>query len=70
MVFWGFFPEHGPLHFIILLTPCILHFIEMTKKKGKESQFVPAADIDPKVSVSHKIIPVRPIRRKNIMNFG
>lgn len=64
MVF-GFFPVHGPLHFITRKFSLYTFFISLKwRKKGKESQFGPAADIDPKVTVCHKIIPVRPIGRK------
>lgn len=59
---FGFFPVHGPLHFITLKFSLLAFFILL--KKGKESQFGPAADIDPKVRVGHKITPVRPIGRK------
>lgn len=62
---FGFFPVHGPLHFIMLKFSLLTFFILLKwRKKGKESQFSPAADIDPKVTVGHKIIPGRPIGRK------
>lgn len=44
---FGFFPVHSPLHFIIILTPCILHFIEMTKKV-KNLSFVLQQTLTPK----------------------
>lgn len=64
---WGFvfFSSPWSITFIIPKFSLLAFFISLKwRKKGEESHFGPAADIDPKVIVCHKIIPVRPIGRK------